>query len=682
MTPATPTTVASTTDPATRGAPADLAPNKLVLAYFLLSLVWALAGMLAGMFYSLQFLHIYPFAGIELCSPGRWRIVHTAIMTYGFVANAALGALHWMVPRITGRKILTDARSWVLLVTWQMLLTLTVTSVMLGHARAVPFGETPAWLAASISLWLLVVSVGALAAIMRSRQPRPIALWFLIISVVVVVPAYALGHFLPQHFGDVAAGTSDLSLATMAGLFLMPLGYAILYDVVPLITERPIWSPRLARIGWAATVLAFPLAAICGLLHGHGMLSARLADAIATSVVVIAAGTVMTNVLAAATVRLGSASARASLRWLVLGTLLYGVGCGQHVISLAPKFFDGAASSDWTIAHSHLVVFGTLGFWLIGLMVYVVPRLLGVSGWYRPSWHTWHFWLTGLGLVVMFVDLAAAGATQQNLWKSMAPWEQSLAASVPFWIVRTGVGFVIIAGHMVLLCHIAMTVIHCQRSTAPERLAPDATVPPPEPSLTAGALVMLLTLAGVTWLRWSDTTASHNRTVLDEAKRGVTHEFIDLAERFPKQFERSFPGGPTIESFAEALKLGRRTYEAEACWLCHTQRVRVAEQERLRWGSASQAAEYESDTQRLAFLATRRIGPDLSREAARRSNDWHVAHLFQPTDVVPSSVMPAYPWFFDKDDYPNRRELAVLTYLQWLGSDRPEYRGIMNEEPR
>ncbi len=37
--------------------------------------------------------------------------------------------------------------------------------------------------------------------------------------------------------------------------------------------------------------------------------------------------------------------------------------------------------------------------------------------------------------------------------------------------------------------------------------------------------------------------------------------------------------------------------------------------------------------------------------------------------VSPVSVMPRYTWFFDgAPDKPNDRGLAVISYLQWLGS--------------
>jgi cbb3-type cytochrome oxidase cytochrome c subunit len=91
--------------------------------------------------------------------------------------------------------------------------------------------------------------------------------------------------------------------------------------------------------------------------------------------------------------------------------------------------------------------------------------------------------------------------------------------------------------------------------------------------------------------------------------------------------------------------------------------------ESLRWGPVSQTIEYQNELQRPVLFGTRRVGPDLSREGGRRGNDWHAVHFFDPQAVSPDSPMPQYRWFFDgSPDKPNRRGLAIMTYIQWLGS--------------
>ncbi len=683
MTPTAPVTIEA--DTTMRSAHTNPVYEKLVLGYFLASLGFALAGMLAGMFYSLQFLQIYPFTGIELFSPGRWRIVHTTIVTYGFIGNACLGALHWIVPRLTGRPILTNARSLVLMMAWQLILLATVAGVILGQTRAVPWGEAPPWIAPFITLTLAMISAGLFIPFFKTQRPRPIALWYFAIPLIALAPTHAIGSFLPQHFASNTA-TGITGLGHMVSLFVMPLGYGFLYEFVPLATQRPIWSPALARAGWLAAALSFPIHTVCVFLCDQGTLPPSLAEAIPTLWTVGTAVTVIINVFATAINQRGIHPAHPAMRWFLLGTLLYFVGCVQNVFGLASSLYSAAssydwASSDWTIAHSHLIAFGAFGFWLFGIMTYLLPKLLGATKWYRTSWNVWHFRLTGIGLLIMFVDLAAAGVVQQHLWHSLTPWEQSLAASVPFWVVRATIGFVMIAGHMVLICHIAMTTIHGKKARTPEAETPDTPAAKSESLLVAGILILAVSLATVGFMRWNSVATRHDKTLMDLAHEGVTHEFIELAERFPNQFYEYYPNGPTIESFASALALGRATFEAEACWHCHTQRVRAVSQDIARWGPATRADEYQNVLQRRASLPTRRIGPDLSKEAGRRSNDWHLAHFFKPTDVVPTSVMPAYPWFFDEDDYPNRRGLAVITYMQWLGSTHPESSDNHGEGP-
>lgn len=158
----------------------------------------------------------------------------------------------------------------------------------------------------------------------------------------------------------------------------------------------------------------------------------------------------------------------------------------------------------------------------------------------------------------------------------------------------------------------------------------------------------------------------------------LRYQFEDLARRFPESFEKHVGKAPEDaaaretwlnEKAAEALRIGRKVYVGEACWHCHSQFVRPVSNESRRWGPVSQSWEYQNELQRPVMFGTRRVGPDLSREGGRRSNDWQAVHLFQPTLLSDGSVMPEYPWFFDgSPDKPNRRGLALLTYLQWLGS--------------
>ena len=154
---------------------------------------------------------------------------------------------------------------------------------------------------------------------------------------------------------------------------------------------------------------------------------------------------------------------------------------------------------------------------------------------------------------------------------------------------------------------------------------------------------------------------------IEEIAQTIPPEFHQLAADYPDEFRRDF-GEVTPASFARALELGKASYIAEACWHCHSQQVRPVSKENLRFGAVSTADEYQNMMNLPHLFGTRRVGPDLIRESGKHSNDWHMAHLWDPRSVAPYSVMPSYTWYFDEQRRPTARALALVAYLQWLGS--------------
>jgi len=106
--------------------------------------------------------------------------------------------------------------------------------------------------------------------------------------------------------------------------------------------------------------------------------------------------------------------------------------------------------------------------------------------------------------------------------------------------------------------------------------------------------------------------------------------------------------GRDAYTFEEAR--GRDVYVREGCIYCHSQQVRpdgFGNDIQRGWGSrGSLPGDYTFDRPHL--LGTMRTGPDLHDIASRQpSQDWHLAHLYQPRSVSPGSIMPAYPYLFE-----------------------------------
>lgn len=123
-----------------------------------------------------------------------------------------------------------------------------------------------------------------------------------------------------------------------------------------------------------------------------------------------------------------------------------------------------------------------------------------------------------------------------------------------------------------------------------------------------------------------------------------------LVELVPILTAQSPGHASTLEAQAAALvkprtplqQEGFDIYVREGCSLCHSQMVRPFRWETLRFGPYSLAADAQYD--HPFVYGSRRIGPDLSHVGGKYPDAWHVQHMRDPRSVVPTSLMPAYPW--------------------------------------
>lgn len=91
---------------------------------------------------------------------------------------------------------------------------------------------------------------------------------------------------------------------------------------------------------------------------------------------------------------------------------------------------------------------------------------------------------------------------------------------------------------------------------------------------------------------------------------------------------------------------GYNIYIREGCYNCHSQQIRPLRDEVARYGHYSLAAEsmYDHPFQ----WGSKRTGPDLARVGGKYSDEWHTAHMKEPRDLVPESIMPSYEFMANR----------------------------------
>jgi len=148
---------------------------------------------------------------------------------------------------------------------------------------------------------------------------------------------------------------------------------------------------------------------------------------------------------------------------------------------------------------------------------------------------------------------------------------------------------------------------------------------------------------------------------INDKKTGFSHEKIEtnnflmivlillvvsiggIVEIVPLFFQKSTTEPiKGLEPYTALQLVGRDIYQREGCYNCHSQMIRPLRAETLRYGHYSVAGEFVYD--HPFQWGSKRTGPDLHRVGGKYSDDWQRIHLINPRDVVPESIMPAYPW--------------------------------------
>jgi cytochrome c oxidase cbb3-type subunit 1 len=451
----------------------EIVDERIVWWYFMAALLYLAIAMVAGLLMALQLVLWNPLQGIELLSAGRWRMVHTNAAAYGFLANAFLGGLHWAIPRLTLRPVLSRALSWFIFAAWQGVVLSTAVGIIFGQAQGIEWGETPVWIDPLALAGLALVAVNFMAPIVRTPGPYYVTLWYFMAAFVWTFLTYAMGNFLPQYYvpGTSGGAIAGLFIHDLVGLFVTPLGWGLMYYFVPILLKKPIWSHGLSLVGFWGLAFFYPLNGIHHFLYTPIPMFLQYGAVIATIAVELVVTTVIVNFFGTLWGSGRAVVTNLPLRWFYSGMVLYFVTCFQCALQVTLTYQALIHFTDWVVGHAHLVMFGVFSLWLLGMMTYIIPRLLRTP-WWSTRLCEWHYWLSFVGILVMFGDLVMAGLFQGYYWNGLTPWDVSVDASQPFWIVRVFAGLALAAGQICFFYNIYRTWSAARQASGSAALAP------------------------------------------------------------------------------------------------------------------------------------------------------------------------------------------------------------------
>ncbi len=629
----------------------------LFRAHVIAALVTLVLSAIFGTLVALKFQFPEWLGGSAWLTWGRLRYNHTQGIFFGWLGNAFLAFLYHVTPRLADRPVTRRKLGQVLFILWNFVVVLPGWILVLaGFSQPLEWAEFPL----IVDLFVVAAFVLTLAQfvvpLLRSRVSELyVSGWYILGGLVFTTLAYPVGNLIPELVpGAGGAAFSGLWIHDAVGVYVTPLILAMAYYVVPAATGRPIYSHFLSMVGFWLLFLVYPLNGTHHYVFSAIPMAVQKAAIVASVYLGLDVILVVFNLLLSLRGESATASRDVPLRYVWTGIVFYLVVSLQGATQALMPLNRFLHFSDWVVGHSHLAMLGFASFIAIGAVAHSWRRTPGLR--FNERALAWSYWLLVSGLLVMVADLTAAGLVQAHLWASGEPWIASVRASHGYWAIRVLTSVPIFLAFAALVAALSTgprVVLDVDPEVVDEEDAGDVAGPvavaTERPRILASAYVAAF-VAGVGFFVFSFVLLG-----------------VLPAKALASEIDATLPTLPATPS--AAIERGRRVYAREGCAYCHTEQIRSLPEDVARFGAPTAA--WETSTEYPHLWGTRRVGPDLSREAGLRPDDWQLVHLFDPRFTVPDSVMPGYRWLFaGAADHPTEEGQDLLAYLQSLGRAR------------
>jgi cbb3-type cytochrome oxidase subunit 1 len=376
---------------------------------------------------------------------GRLRYDHTQGIMLGWLANAFFAFLYHAVPLLSGRPVTSVRLGQWLFALWNFAVVLPGwVLVLAGFSQPLEWAEYPLVIDAFVVVALVLAAIQFLPPFFAGGlEDLYVSSWYIVGSLVFTLLAYPMGNFVPELVpGARGAAFSGLWIHDAVGLFVTPLALAVIYFVIPVATQRPIYSHFLSMLGFWLLFFLYPLNGTHHYVFSVIPMSAQIGAILASSLLGLDVILVVTNLLLS--VRGTHWFTRdIGLRFITTSTWLYLIVSIQGSLQAQMSINRSVHFTDWVVGHSHLAMLGFASFAAAGGIIHAWQRIPWAR--YNARLLAHAYWLLLAGVLMMVADLTIAGVVEAQSWNSSAPWIDSVRAARPYWSIRV-LSFVPIAG--------------------------------------------------------------------------------------------------------------------------------------------------------------------------------------------------------------------------------------------
>ncbi|WP_232065094.1 cbb3-type cytochrome c oxidase subunit I [Rhodocytophaga rosea] len=399
--------------------------SKLILWFIGTATFWLVFGTTIGEYLGIKF--VAPDVDqVSWLSFGRLRPIHTNSVFWGWSSLAMLGLAYYVVPMVSNTSINSIKHGW-------LSLMLINASVVLGTV----------FLAAGINngggefreyIWpvMLLFAIGIVLTLrnffltVANRKTKEIYVsnWYIIAATMFVIVISIIAYVPYWQNGLGESIIQGYYMHQGVGMWFMLFTLGLIYYFLPQQLNRPIYSYSLGILAFWAQILFYTV------IGTHHFIFSSIPWSLQTTAIVGSVGMVIPVVAGTANFLLTFRGAWNKLRdsytlpFFLVGIIFYFTGSLQGTVEAFRYTNLLWHFTDFTVAHSHITMYGIISFFMWAGIYAMVPRLTGKE---PPQLLVGaHFWIALIGLMFYNIPLMIGGTLKGLSWMEGKPFIDSV----------------------------------------------------------------------------------------------------------------------------------------------------------------------------------------------------------------------------------------------------------------
>ncbi len=421
--------------------------SALILWFLGTAIFWLVFGTTVGEYLGIKF--VSPDVDhVSWLSFGRLRPVHTNAVFWGWSSLAMIGLGHYVVSVVSNTPIASLRKGWIALLLINASVILGTIFLMAGINNG--GGEYREYIWPVMALFgagLVITLVNFIQTIARRKTHEIyISNWYIVSSIIFTVVIALIAYWPTWQNGLGETIIQGYYMHQGVGMWFMLFSLGIVYYFLPQQLNKPIYSYSLGILAFWTQILFYTL------IGTHHFVFSSIPWWLQTVAIVgsmgmlipVTAGT--TNFIMTFKGDWSKIGNSYTLPFYAVGIVFYFTGSLQGTAEAFRYTNLLWHFTDFTVAHSHITMYGIIAFLLWGSIYALVPRLTGNE---PPQLMVGaHFWLAFIGLMFYSIPLMIGGTLKGLMWMDGKPFMESVTMMAPYWLWRA------IGGSMMWLSHL------------------------------------------------------------------------------------------------------------------------------------------------------------------------------------------------------------------------------------